>query len=223
MDKTESEVFPMHPTANTQMRRMGLLGLISVASYISAVLFSPMAYPGYQWLAQAVSDLSAANAPSREVWQRMACLYDLCGLTVLMLCCVYIQGKLNRPLRVGIYAFTLMQWVSAVGYAWFPLTDSGYAGTFQDGMHIAVTAAVVILSILSLVLIITGGFQKRTMPALALCAAIALAMMFVGSIGLGAAPAALFGLFERFSVFSAVGFTGVLGVFLLLGFPARVA
>jgi len=37
----------------------GLLGPVSLISYTVAVVFSPLAYPGYNWLSQAVSDLSA--------------------------------------------------------------------------------------------------------------------------------------------------------------------
>ena len=36
-------------------------------SCTAAVVFSPLAYPGYNWMAQAVSDLSAANAPSPAI------------------------------------------------------------------------------------------------------------------------------------------------------------
>lgn len=44
---------------------LGLSGVVSLFSYAAAVIFAPLAYPGYNWTAQAVSDLSAANAPSR--------------------------------------------------------------------------------------------------------------------------------------------------------------
>lgn len=46
------------------LQKFGLLGVISFLSYTAAVIFSPLTYPGYNRLAQAVSDLSAANAPS---------------------------------------------------------------------------------------------------------------------------------------------------------------
>ena len=46
------------------VQRLGLLGVVSFLSYTAAVVFAPLAYPGYRWMAQAVSDLSAANAPS---------------------------------------------------------------------------------------------------------------------------------------------------------------
>lgn len=45
------------------IQKLGLLGVVSFLSYTAAVVFAPLAYPGYNWLAQAVSDLSAVNAP----------------------------------------------------------------------------------------------------------------------------------------------------------------
>ncbi len=50
------------------VRKFGLLGILSFLSYAAAVVFAPLAYPGYDWLSQAVSDLSAANAPSLALW-----------------------------------------------------------------------------------------------------------------------------------------------------------
>jgi len=200
------------------LRRMGILGIISLLSYTAAVVLAPLAYPGYSWLSQAVSDLSAANAPSRTLWNQLASLYNLCGLVSLMMICVYVQGKLTKTLRAGLYTFTLMQWISAVGYAMFPLTDSGYAGSFQDVMHIVVTALVVLLSIASLVILMVGGYRRGTYPSLAVWATVALCMMFTGAIGMNLVPKGYFGVMERFSVFAATGFTAVLGVYLMRGF-----
>jgi hypothetical protein len=104
-----------------------------------------------------------------------------------------------------------MNLVSCLGYTFFPLSGAGYAGTFQDAMHFyVVTVSVVALSILSLVLIIVGGFRSRTGRYRPAAAALALACMLFGSVGMGSAPARLFGLMERFSVFL---LTGVLGVY----------
>ena len=74
--------------------------------------------------------------------------------------CVGIQGKGSRLLRTGIYLFTIMEWISAVGFSMFPLSDSGYAGTFQDKMHIFSTVLVVMLSIVSLPLIGQGVYTR---------------------------------------------------------------
>lgn len=66
----------------TLAQKLGLLGLISLASYALA----PLAYPGYQWMAQAVSDLSADSAPSRILWNQLSSLYMPCGLVCCTLC-----------------------------------------------------------------------------------------------------------------------------------------
>ena len=48
-------------TNKTLAQKLCLLGLVSLLSYTAAVVFAPLAYPGYDWMAQAVSDLSAAS------------------------------------------------------------------------------------------------------------------------------------------------------------------
>ena len=208
----------------TLINWIGLLGVIALISYAAAVIFSPLDYPGYNWMKQAVSDLSAENSPSKMLWKQLAALYDKCTLVCLMAVCVFIKGKLNKPLRAGIYLFTVMSWISGIGYAMFPLSDSGNAGSFQDTMHVyVVTPLVVILSIASLVVVMVGGFRDRRWRYRAIGAAVALAMMFAGAIGSGAVPKAYFGIAERFSVFAAVGFTAFLGLCLFRGFKPHSA
>ena len=198
----------------TLVQKLGLLGVVSLLSYTAAVVFSPLAYPGYDWLSQAVSDLSAANAPSLELWNRLSSLYNVCEVLSVMMVCVGVQGKKTRLLRTGIYLFAAMEWISAVGFRMFPLSDSGFAGAFQDRMHIAVTAAVVLLSIASLTVIIIAGARDRGCRSYGICAGIALGMMLVGALGMKLVPAEYFGVVERFSVFAATGFNAALGVHL---------
>lgn len=196
------------------IQKLGLLGVVSFLSYAAAVIFAPLAYPGYDWMAQAVSDLSAANAPSLALWNRLTALYNVCEVACVTVVCIGIQGKRTKLLRVGVYIFAVMEWVSAVGFRAFPLTDSGFAGTFQDTMHIAVTGVVVLLSIVSLVIIIIAGAKDRSCRSYGVCAGIALAMMLVGAAGMKLVPAEYFGVVERFSVFAATGFNAALGIHL---------
>lgn len=190
----------------------GLFGVVALLSYTAAVVFSPLAYPGYDWMAQAVSDLSAANAPSLRLWNQLSCLYNVCTLVCAMMVCAGIQGRKTKLLRVGVYLFTLMDWVSAVGFGMFPLSDSGYAGTFQDQMHILSTVVVVLLSIVSLILIIIAGVKDKGCRSYGIFAGIALLMMMVGALGMNIVPKEYFGVVERFSVFAATGYNAVLGV-----------
>ena len=198
----------------TLIQKLGLLGVVSFLSYTAAVVFSPLTYPGYCWTAQAVSDLSAANAPSLTLWNQLSSLYNVCELLCVMMVCVGIQGRGTKLLRTGIYLFAAMEWVSAVGFRMFPLSDSGYAGTFQDRMHLLATALVVLLSVASLTVILIAGLRDRDCRSYGVCAGIALAMMLVGALGMKLVPAAYFGVVERFSVFAATGFNAALGLHL---------
>lgn len=205
----------------TLIHWLGLLGVISLLSYTAAVVFSPLAYPGYNWMAQAVSDLMAENSPSKMLWNQLSSLYGVCGMVCVMMICVFIQGKLNKALRLGINFFAVMYWVSSVGYGLFPLSDSGYAGTFQDIMHTyVVTLLVVLLSIISLIFIMVGGFRDKQFQSLAIWATVTLLLMFVGAIGVGVVPKEYFGIAERFSLFAATGFNAVLGIYLFRGFQS---
>ena len=204
------------------IQKLGLLGVVSFLSYTAAVVFAPLAYPGYNWMAQAVSDLSAANAPSLALWNQLSALYNVCEIVCVTVVCVGIQGQKTKLLRLGIYLFAIMEWVSAVGYRMFPLSSSGYAGAFQDVMHMAVTALVVLLSIVSLTIIIVAGIKSKNCRSYGVCAAVALAMMLVGAMGMKIVPAEYFGVVERFSVFAATGFNTVLGIRLFCMKPKEI-
>ena len=201
---------------------LGLTGVVALLSYTLAVVISPSAFPGYNWMEQAVSDLSAESAPSRMLWNRIAALYGVCSVVCATCVSIYVsENKVSgRLFRIGIHLFTIMNWVSNVGYVMFPLTDSGKEiASFQESMHIAVTVAVVLLSIISLVCLIIAGFRKDGIRGIGIWAAVALLMMLIGAIGQKAVPPQYFGIVERFSVFAAVGFNAVCGIYLFRGFP----
>ena len=201
----------------TLIQKLGLLGIASFLSYTAAVFFAPLAYPGYDPLAQAVSDLSAANAPSLMLWNQLSAFYNACEVACATVVCIGIQGQKTKLLRSGIYMFAVMEWISAVGYRMFPLSDSGYAGAFQDVMHMVVTVLVVLLSIASLTVIIVAGARDRSCRSYGICAGVALCMMLVGAAGMKIVPAEYFGVVERFSVFAATGFNAALGIHLFCG------
>lgn len=106
---------------------LGLTGIVALLSYAAAVVFSPLAYPGYNWMAQAVSDLSAETAPSRMLWNQLAALYGKCSLVSVTCVSIFISEKKisTKLFRIGVYLFAVMNWISGVGYTMFPLADSG--------------------------------------------------------------------------------------------------
>ena len=175
------------------LQRLGLLGVVSFLSYTAAVVFAPLAYPGYNWMAQAVSGLSAANAPSLALWNQLSALYNVCEVVCVTVVCIGIQGRKTKLLRSGIYLFAVMEWISAVGYRMFPLSDSGYAGAFQDVMHMAVTAlGRAAVHRIADVIIIVAGAKSKSCRSYGVCAAVALAMMLVGAVGMKARPCRIF-------------------------------
>ena len=203
---------------------LGLTGMVAFVSYTLAVVISPSAFPGYNWMEQAVSDLSAESAPSRTLWNQIAALYNVCSVVCATCVSIYIsERKISTKLfRTGMHLFTIMNWISNAGYAMFPLADSGKEiVSFQEMMHIVVTTAVVLLSIVSLVCLIIAGFRKNGFRGIGIWAAVALLMMMIGAMGQKAVPPQYFGIMERFSVFAAVGFNAVCGIYLFRGFAEK--
>ncbi|HHW08696.1 MAG TPA: DUF998 domain-containing protein [Firmicutes bacterium] len=196
------------------LRLLCLSGVAAALFYFLHVYLGIRNYPGYSSLRQAVSDLTATDAPSFIVASRFSFLYALFSVLCCTAVSLVVANRLNRHFRLGLYLYTVMIWVSAVGYTLFPLTSQGFQGTFQDIMHFyVVTPAVVLLSIISLLLIFTGGRRDEETKPLAILGLIALLLMFIGAIGTGVAPKELFGVFERFSVYSIVIYTMFLGLF----------
>lgn len=81
----------------TLLQKLGLLGVVSLLSYTAAVVFSPLAYPGYNPMAQAASDLSAANAPSLSLWNRLRAFYNVC------------EEVFSRPFSLGTASVSCAQ------------------------------------------------------------------------------------------------------------------
>ena len=76
--------------------------------------FSDTPYPGYDWMAQAVSDLSAADAPSLALWNQLSVGYNACEVVCATVVCIGIQGRNPKLLRTSVYLFAVMEWISAM-------------------------------------------------------------------------------------------------------------
>ena len=206
-----------------KLRHLGFFGVISLLSYTAMVVFSPLAYPGYDWLSMAVSDLSATGAPSAVLAEQLNALFGPCAVVSVMAVCAGTSGCRSKVLKTGIGLFAAMEWITVVGYKMFPLIRDEAVSSFQNMMHILVTVLVVLFSVASLVLIAVGS-RKEPVPSLGNWAVACLAAMMIGALGTGIMPKSVFGLFERFSTFSAVVFNAILGIYLMMGlFPERNA
>ena len=196
------------------IRLLSLSGVAAAVFYFLHIYFGIQNYPNYNRLSQAVSDLTAVDAPSFAIASRFSSLYSLFSVLGCTFLCLIVSGQVNKTFRLGVYLYTIMNWVSSVGYTLFPLSGKGFQGTFQDIMHLyVITIPVVLLSIVSLILLFIGGRRNRETKVIAILGLISLLFMFFGSLGTGIAPKEYFGVFERFSVFSVVIYTALLGLF----------
>ena len=188
-------------------------GILSAVFYLLHDIIGAANYPGYDWKSQAVSDLTATDAPSFAIAGGFSHVYGIFSCLCCELLCILVQKSKKKTLRLGVYLFAIMNAISAIGYSLFPLSGAGYDGSVQSFVHVyVVTIAVVLLSIISLILIAVGAFKTKR-KVLGILAIAALVLMFVGAVGSGNVPKEIFGIFERFSTYSAVLFTAVLGIY----------
>jgi hypothetical membrane protein len=187
-----------------------LFGVIGAFFYFLHVILGNIFYEGYNPMAQAISDLTASNSPSKNIARLFSMIYGI--FTVVFSSCffVYFKQKINRWVTLGAGFFCVMTIVSFSGYTFFPLSESGYAGTFQDIMHMAVTIAVVLLTIISLILFMIGFFRTQNIKYLGVVSLCTFLLLLTGAMLLNIFPKELFGIAERINVYSIVIYTGIL-------------
>lgn len=190
--------------------------MISLLSYTAMVVFSPLAYPGYDWMSMAVSDLTAEGAPSLQLATRLNALFGPCAVVSIMAVCVAVAGSKSKLFKGGIYSFAVMEWICNVGYTMFPWVADAPNTNPQNVCHLIVTILVVVLSLAALIMIFINA-KYEELKSLGIWAIVCLGAMVLGPIGTGLLPKAVFGIFERLSTFSAVIFNAVLGMYLLAG------
>lgn len=192
-----------------------LSGVLSIVFYLLHDIVGAMYYPNYNWLSQAVSDLTASDSASFVVASGFVTVYKILNCLCCALLCILVKNESNKSLKIGIYLFSIMNYISAIGYALFPLSSSGYDGSIGTFIHTYIlTTLVVLLSIISLVLIAVGSLKgKNKHRLLGILAIISLVLMFIGAVGSANVPKEYFGVVERFSTYSAVIFTGILGLY----------
>lgn len=190
-----------------------LTGILSLIFYILHDVVGTLNYPGYNWTREAVSDLTATDSPVYGIAHSLSLVYGILSCLCSLLVCILVKKEEKKILRLGVYLFTTMNFILAIGYSLFPLSSKGYDGSFQSFMHVyVITIAVVLLSIISLILISVGAFKSKK-KLLGTLSIVALFLMFFGAAGSGILPKSVFGIVERFSTYSAVVFTAILGIY----------
>jgi hypothetical protein len=199
----------------------GLLvcGVLAAALYIlTDISAAALFYPGYSYLDQQVSELSAIDAPSRPYWMLMTYPYGL--LTAAFAVGVWRHAAGARSLRI---AAALIMLLAINGVAWGLLAPMHMRGTefdSSDAMHLgfAVSAIVLIVGfITSGALALGRGFRLYSAATvIAMLAAGAVVGTQVAAIAAGE-PTRWMGLLERISVYGPTLWMAVFAIALLHG------
>jgi hypothetical membrane protein len=193
---------------------ISLFGIFAVIFYFLHVIIGNIFYEGYNPMAQAVSDLTASNSPSKSVARVFSMIYGIFAVIFAMCLFTYLKNEINRIVTFASCIFCLMHIISSIGYTLFPLSESGYAHSFQDIMHIVVTIFVVSFTVVSLVLFGIGFIRTTNYKRLGIISFITFFLLMAGSLLMGILPKEYFGMAERINVYSVVIYTGILSLWM---------
>jgi len=197
-------------TASETLRRASLIGgIFSSVWYVVLNIFVPMLWSAYDPASQTVSELSAVNAPTREVWLWLCIPYTL--LTIFFAWGVWKSAKGSRRLRIAgglmiAYGLLGILWPFAPMHLRETLATGG--ATLSDTMHIALGAVTEVIYLLALGFAATAlgkGFRLYSVMTFVLLLVFG-ALTFVEAPHVGRnEPTPLIGVWERINI----------GVFLL--------
>jgi len=199
---------------NKILKLIPLLGILSVIFYFLHVILGEVFYEGYNPFAQAVSDLTASNSPSKNIARLFSTLYGICAVIFSFGFFIYLKNKINKAVTVSSFIFCIMNIISFLGYMFFPLSESGFAGTFQDKMHMVITVLVVLLTIISLILFFIGFVRAKGHKWLGVVSISVLLILTAGAMLINIMPKKYFGAAERINVYSIIIYTGILSLWM---------
>jgi len=189
---------------------LSLFGIAGAVFYFLHVFFGTLFYEGYDSMAQAISDLTASDSPSKNIARVFTTVYGVFTIIFSTYFFIYFKQKINKCVSFGAGIYCTMTIVSFLGYTFFPLSESGYADRFQDKMHIIVTITVVLFTIIALISLIIGFFRTKDLKYLAIISLLIFLLLLIGSVLMNMLPKKYFGIAERVNVFSVVIYTGIL-------------
>jgi hypothetical membrane protein len=193
---------------------LSLFGLFGVIFYFLHIVFGRIFYEGYNPFAQAISDLTASSSPSKNIASPLSFIYGIFTVTFSVGFLVYFKGKLNKIISVGSCFFCLMTVISFLGYTFFSLSEAGYAGTFQDKMHVIVTVLVVLFTIISIIFYSIGFLKTDKYKYLGIISICTFVLLMAGAMLINTVPKEYFGVAERINVYSIIIYTGILSLWM---------
>ena len=205
----------MNNTKKVQIIRIvSLFGIIAGVFYFLHIILGKKYYNGYDPLSQAISDLTALNSPSKKIASIFSFIYGVFNIIFVIGFYKFFKGKINKTISFGSGVFCIMALISFLGYTFFPLSEAGYAGTFQDKMHIFVTIAVVVFTIITIILFSIGFLKTKNYKYIGIISIIAFIFLITGAILINILPNEYFGVAERINVYTVIVYTGILSLWM---------
>ena len=137
------------PKTSVSRRALLVCGIVSSLLYAAMLVFIPMVWDDYSSAAQAVSELSAIDAPTRALWVPLGFVYTT--LVMAFGFGVWSVARGNRALRI---VGGLLVVYGAIGLGWPPMHQrevlAAGGGTLTDTLHIVWTIATVLLMLLAI-------------------------------------------------------------------------
>jgi len=196
------------------MKYFSLFGIIGAIFYFMHIIFGRIIYVDYNPFAQAISDLTAINSPSRDIALIFSFLYGVFTTIFSFTFFVYFKGKINKIITFGSFIFCVMTIISFLGYTFFPLSEAGYAGTFQDIMHMVVTVLVVFTTSISIILFGIGFIKTNNYKYLGIISLCTFVLLMAGAMLINVLSENYFGIAQRINAYSVVIYIGLLSVWM---------
>lgn len=205
------------------LRILLLCGVLSSVLYVVIDVIGALNYPGYDYSAQAISEMSAIGAPTGDL---LAPLYRTWSILFLAFTLgVWLVGGTRPALRKSA-ALMLAVAVVGSGLSFFPMNSRSAEPTFSDTMHLLFAGATILLLSLAILAGSTAfgrGFRRYSAATVAVMLLFfILTMRDVPNVGADL-PTPYMGLTERICMAAWLLWIAIFSVELLRGGGTRQA
>jgi hypothetical protein len=129
-----------------------MCGILSFVWYLIINIIVPLQYDGYSIMSQTVSELSAIDTPTRDLWTFLCVFYTL--LLIAFGCGIALIPNVNTKLML---AAMIIIFDAIFGFFWPPMHKrqviAAGEGTVTDTLHIVWTIIHIVLMLIVIVLV----------------------------------------------------------------------
>lgn len=180
-------------------------GMISSVAYVLHVFIGEILWDEYSPIQQAISDLTSMSAPNVKLLRVFTNIYGIFAIIFAISLYIGLRSRTNKFSKIGVLLLILMEISLYIGYSLFPLDGFDAGMTFQNKMHIVVTAFVVITTIGCTFIMGLGFCKIESMKKLGIfviaCGSIiTISGAFTGIVMANNIP--VLGLIERINIFT---------------------